>query len=167
MVNPSLAIEDDDLYRILMENTTTTTTTEMNSKPRGKNSYERRLEIPRVTPTIELEEHEQEVEKVPARKKRTSQGSGPKRIEGMERDKRGNIMKMCGVDGCEYKTGHVQTLKNHKAAKHGIGVVWFSCGLDNCEYKAKQAISIKKHKHNVHDIDVVWHHCDLCELKAK
>ena len=67
--------------------TTTTAAAETSSKPRGKTRYERRMEIPRVTPTIELEkeEHEQEAEEVPARKKR----KGPKPMEGVERDKRG------------------------------------------------------------------------------
>ena len=164
MVNPDLAIKDDDLYRIRMENTTmTTSTTEMSSKPRGKNRCERRLEIPRVTPTIELVENEQEVEEVPARKK----GVGKKRLEWVERDKQGKIIRMCGIDGCEHKNGDTTKMKKHKASKHGINMVWFSCGEDNCDYKAKHKYTSKRHKQNFHDIGVVWHHCDSCEYKAK
>ena len=57
----------------------------------------------------------------------------------------------------------------HKAAKHGIDVVWFSCDQDGCEYKAKLASSIKVHKQQVHDIDVRWQHCTEvgCDYKAK
>ena len=75
-------------------------------------------------------------------------------------------MKMCGVDGCEHK-GNTWNMKIHKAAKHGINVVWFPCGEVNCDYKAKQAGTLKRHKQFVHDIGVVWYPCDLCEYKAK
>ena len=37
-----------------------------------------------------------------------------------ERDKSGHIV-MCGIEGCEYKTGNTTSMKNHKGAKHGIG----------------------------------------------
>ncbi|GMI14350.1 hypothetical protein TrLO_g14242 [Triparma laevis f. longispina] len=57
---------------------------------------------------------------------------GRQRIDGVERDKHGEIIRMCGMAGCQYKTGHGQHMKVHKAAKHGINVVWFSCDQDNC-----------------------------------
>ncbi|GMI05541.1 hypothetical protein TrLO_g11649 [Triparma laevis f. longispina] len=37
-------------------------------------------------------------------------------------------------------------MKSHKAAKHGINVVWFSCDQDNCNFKAKSAREIKRHQ---------------------
>ncbi|GMH47578.1 hypothetical protein TrLO_g8197 [Triparma laevis f. longispina] len=78
-------------------------------------------------------------------------------IEGVERDKWGKIIRTCGVACCPYKTGKPDQLKNHKAAKHGINVVWCSCDQDNCDYKAKQASSVKNHKQDIHNIDVGWH----------
>ncbi|GMH72678.1 hypothetical protein TrST_g12103 [Triparma strigata] len=88
---------------------------------------------------------------------------------GLARDKWGNIIRTCGIAGCQYKTGNTTNMKNHKAAKHGIDVVWFSCDQDGCDYKVKQAGDLKKHKANFHDIDVNWHHCDQdgCDYKAK
>ena len=85
------------------------------------------------------------------------------------RDEWGNIIRECGIAGCQYKTGKTSDMKNHKAAKHGIDVVWFSCDQVGCDYKAKQAGNIKLHKQMVHDIDVQWHHCDQdgCDYKAK
>ena len=41
--------------------------------------------------------------------------------DGKERDRRGNIVRVCGVDGCSYKTGNMTNMGNDKAAKHGIG----------------------------------------------
>ena len=87
---------------------------------------------------------------------------------GLERDKQGKIIRTCGIAGCQYRCSS-SYMKMHKAAKHGIDVVWFFCDQDGCDYKAKQASDLKKHKQNVHDIDVRWHHCDQdgCEYKAK
>ena len=48
-------------------------------------------------------------------------------IVGVERDKWGKVIKMCGIVGCQYKTGKPDQLKSHRAVKHGINVVWFSC----------------------------------------
>ncbi|GMH55563.1 hypothetical protein TrST_g6466 [Triparma strigata] len=86
---------------------------------------------------------------------------------GLVRDKWGKIIRTCGIAGCQYKTSGTTAMKQHKAAKHGIDVVWFSC--DGCEYKAKIGRSLKIHKANVHNIDVRWHHCDQdgCDYKAK
>ncbi|GMH63744.1 hypothetical protein TrLO_g573 [Triparma laevis f. longispina] len=99
---------------------------------------------------------------VSARRKR-----GRQKIEGVERDKRGRIIRTCGIAGCQYKTGKPDQLKNHKATKHGINVVWFSCDQDNCNYKAKEAGSIKQKKRQIHNIGVVWHQCDSCDYKCK
>ena len=89
-----------------------------------------------------------------------------KRIKGVERDKRGWIIRACGIADCQYKTSMSVSMKNHKAAKHGIDVVWYSCDQDNCDYKAKRTWMIKQHK-LTHNIGVVWHQCDSCDYKAK
>ncbi|GMH92753.1 hypothetical protein TrST_g5190 [Triparma strigata] len=88
---------------------------------------------------------------------------------GLVRDKRGYIIRMCGTAGCQYKTSKTTNMKNHKAAKHGIDVVWFSCDQEGCDYKAKAASNLKQHKASVHDIDVRWHRCNQvgCDYKAK
>eukprot|EP00519_Triparma_laevis_P007661 CAMPEP_0182518698 /NCGR_PEP_ID=MMETSP1321-20130603/44709_1 /TAXON_ID=91990 /ORGANISM="Bolidomonas sp., Strain RCC1657" /LENGTH=263 /DNA_ID=CAMNT_0024726637 /DNA_START=1380 /DNA_END=2167 /DNA_ORIENTATION=+ len=65
---------------------------------------------------------------------------------GLVRDKRGNIIRVCGVAGCQYKTGVTNNMKKHKAAKHGIDVIWFSCDQDGCDYKAKHAGTLKRHE---------------------
>ena len=84
------------------------------------------------------------------------------------RDKWGNIVRTCGIVGCQYRGGS-SNMKAHKAARHGIDVVWFSCDQDGCNFKAKRADHLKGHKQNVHDIDVRWHHCDKvgCAYKTK
>ena len=66
------------------------------------------------------------------KKKEPAAASAPE-----ERDKFGQIIRMCGVDGCTYKTGHTYGMKVHKASKHNIDVVWHFCGEPGCEYKAK------------------------------
>ncbi|GMH53303.1 hypothetical protein TrST_g1261 [Triparma strigata] len=90
-------------------------------------------------------------------------------VRSLGRDKRGNIIRTCGIAGCQYKTSNTAGMKYHKAARHGIDVVWFSCDQDGCDYKAKEAGTLKAHKANVRDIDVRWHHCDQdgCDYKAK
>ncbi|GMH89722.1 hypothetical protein TrST_g9846 [Triparma strigata] len=87
---------------------------------------------------------------------------------GLVRDKWGKVIRTCGIAGCQYR-GRSSYMKTHKAAKHGIDVVWFSCDQDRCEYKAKEAGDLKRHKQMIHDIDVRWHHCDQdgCDYKAK
>ena len=51
---------------------------------------------------------------------------------------------------CDYKTEMLGNLKEHKASKHNIDIVWHYCEL--CEYKCKRARSLKEHKEYVHDI---------------
>ncbi|GMH91067.1 hypothetical protein TrST_g10009 [Triparma strigata] len=82
---------------------------------------------------------------------------------------RGQIIRTCGIAGCQYKTRRQDHMKKNKAARHGIDVVWFICDQDGCDYKAKMAGSIKVHKQMVHDIDVQWHRCDQdgCDYKVK
>ncbi|GMH81635.1 hypothetical protein TrVE_jg12563 [Triparma verrucosa] len=46
------------------------------------------------------------------------------------RDEWGKIIRTCGIAGCQYKTNFTTRMKNHKAAKHGINVIWFSCDQD-------------------------------------
>lgn len=103
---------------------------------------------------------------VSARKK----GSGRKRIEGMERDKKRRlILSTCGIAGFLYTTDRASAsnMNRHKAAKHGIYVDWFSCEQDNCDYKAKHAGTLKQYKQSTNNIGVVWHNCDSCDYKAK
>ena len=71
---------------------------------------------------------------------------GRPRVEGVERDKWENSIRTCGISGCKYKAGVTSSMKSHKAAKHGINVVWFSCNQDNCNYKAKHAGNVTQHK---------------------
>ncbi|GMH51597.1 hypothetical protein TrLO_g2522 [Triparma laevis f. longispina] len=70
-----------------------------------------------------------------------------KRPHNLERDKRGNIIRACGIVGCQYKTGLLENMQRLKASKHGINVVWFSSDQDNCDFKAnKQATSNNTNK---------------------
>ena len=89
------------------------------------------------------------------------------RIEGVERDKGGEILRTCGIADCQYKSGVSTSMNRHKAAKHGIYVDWFSCEQDNCDYKAKHAGTLKQYKQSTNNIGVVWHNCDSCDYKAK
>ena len=41
-----------------------------------------------------------------------------KNDDGKERNKWGNIIKECGIDGCTYKTGLSTDMKRHKVSKH-------------------------------------------------
>jgi len=83
----------------------------------------------------------------------------------METVKAGTSWHMCGIVGCVYKSKHSGTLKQHKAAIHGIDVKWVKC--DQCEYKCKRGSTLKTHKAFVHDISVKWFKCDQCEHKSK
>eukprot|EP00518_Triparma_eleuthera_P023343 CAMPEP_0197548268 /NCGR_PEP_ID=MMETSP1320-20131121/2436_1 /TAXON_ID=91990 /ORGANISM="Bolidomonas sp., Strain RCC2347" /LENGTH=87 /DNA_ID=CAMNT_0043108253 /DNA_START=120 /DNA_END=380 /DNA_ORIENTATION=+ len=47
-----------------------------------------------------------------------------KNDDGKERDKRGQITRVCGIAGCTFKTGNSRDMKKHKASKHGIEIVW-------------------------------------------
>ena len=40
--------------------------------------------------------------------------------DGRERNKHGHLVRMCGVNGCTFKTGGTTHMKKHKASKHGI-----------------------------------------------
>ncbi|GMH74821.1 hypothetical protein TrLO_g3394 [Triparma laevis f. longispina] len=88
-------------------------------------------------------------------------------IEGVERDKRGKIIRKFGIAWCQYETGHLVSMKYHKAAKHGINVVWFSFDQDNWDYKAKHPHNIKSHKQSIHNISAVWYQYDSCVYKSK
>lgn len=66
---------------------------------------------------------------------------------------------------CDYKTNNSSHMKQHKADKHDIDVVWYYC--DHCEYKCKRVGSLKTHKAFTHDINVVWYYCDHCDYKTK
>ncbi|GMI06096.1 hypothetical protein TrLO_g2308 [Triparma laevis f. longispina] len=90
-----------------------------------------------------------------------------KRIEVVELDKRGNIIRACGIAGCPYKAGNTGAMWRHKAAKHGTNVVWFSCDQDNCNYKSKEVGNLKSRKRHIHKKGVVWHQCNSCDYRAK
>ena len=64
-------------------------------------------------------------------------------IDGVERNKWGRILRTREIVGCQY-TGITSHMKDHKAAKHGINVVWFSWDQDNCDYKAKDVGNVKR-----------------------
>ncbi|GMH72867.1 hypothetical protein TrST_g12059 [Triparma strigata] len=87
----------------------------------------------------------------------------------LERDKWGKIIKTCRIAGCQYRTGYTSCMKSHKAAQHGIDVIWHSCDQVGCNFKAKEGNYLKKHRQFVHDIGVRWYHCDQdgCDYKAK
>jgi len=72
----------------------------------------------------------------------------------------GRTWRACGFGGCVYRTKNGPSkLKQHKAAIHGIDIVWHDCPELGCEYKAKEKEkgSIKQHRADVHDIGVTWH----------
>mmetsp|Transcript_12764 Transcript_12764/g.23345 ORF Transcript_12764/g.23345 Transcript_12764/m.23345 type:complete len:273 (+) Transcript_12764:371-1189(+) len=125
--------------------------------------HDKQTDVVRTTPTCLVVEKEK-VTVTEGKKKKM----GGQKIEGMERDEKGQIIVACGIAGCQYK-GRLTNVKNHKAAKHGIDVVWHRCDQEGCTYKAKQASNLKQHKQNVHDINVKWHYCDEvgCFYKAK
>jgi len=60
-------------------------------------------------------------------------------------------------------------MKQHKANRHDIGVVWFRCDESDCDFKAKEKAHLTRHKANRHDIGVVWFRCDEsdCDFKGK
>ena len=45
----------------------------------------------------------------------------------VERDKRGQIIKACGIGDCKYRTGSSGELKRHRANRHDIDVTWYPC----------------------------------------
>jgi hypothetical protein len=85
---------------------------------------------------------------------------------------------LCGVDGCDAKAKFASHIKQHRADKHNLDVVWHDCASPaktnppclrltppnppplstgdqvNCDYKAKTAGHIKRHKAYKHDLDV-------------
>ena len=64
-------------------------------------------------------------------------------VKGVERDKWGHTIRTCGIADYQYMIGKTEHMKKHKAAKHGINVVWFPSGEDNCGYRAKLKGSLK------------------------
>mmetsp|Transcript_14079 Transcript_14079/g.28750 ORF Transcript_14079/g.28750 Transcript_14079/m.28750 type:complete len:129 (+) Transcript_14079:231-617(+) len=109
---------------------------------------------------------------------RSGNGNGTVRVsevvwkndDGKERDKRGQIIKVCGIDGCTYKTGITTHMKKHKASKHGIEAVWKNddgkerdkrgsiirmCGISGCTYKTENSTNLKNHKASKHGIEAV------------
>ena len=88
-----------------------------------------------------------------------------KKNDGKERDKQGRIVKVCGIDGCTYKTGRTTNMKSHKASKHGMEGLWDNddgkerdkqgriirvCGIDGCTYKTGYMVHMKQHKASKH-----------------
>ena len=60
-------------------------------------------------------------------------------------------------------------LKQHKAAIHGIDIVWHACPELGCECRAKENSNIKQHRADLHNIGVAWHECPEpnCSHKTK
>ena len=60
-------------------------------------------------------------------------------------------------------------MRRHKAAMHGIDVVWYKCDIPLCEYQAKEQAAVKRHKAAKHGINVVWFNCDVegCRYQSK
>ena len=105
--------------------------------------HDKQTDVVRTTPTG-LEEKEK-VTVTEGKKKKI----GGQKIEGMERDEKGQIIVACGIAGCQYK-GRLTNVKNHKAAKHGIDVIWYRCDQEGCTYKAKQASNLRMHMKRKH-----------------
>ena len=108
------------------------------------------------------------------RGKRRGRG-GSARLEGVERDKWGKIIRMCGIDGCTYKTGITWQMKRHKVSKHGIeavrntddgkerdkwGYIIKVCGIAGCTFKTGHTTLMKQHKASKHGIEAVWKNDD-------
>ena len=65
--------------------------------------------------------------------------------------------------------GRSDNMRRHKAAMHGIDVVWYKCDIPLCEYQAKEQAAVKRHKAAKHGINVVWFNCDVegCRYQSK
>ena len=55
--------------------------------------------------------------------------------KGVERDKRGQIIKDCGIGDCPYRTGSSGELKRHRANRHDIDVTWYPCDQPGCNFR--------------------------------
>lgn len=98
-------------------------------------------------------------------------GAGPSRMVKnckVEKDKFGDIIKTCGVNGCTHRTGN-RNMKRHWSDAHNIDVVWHYCGIGDCKYKAKTFGNAKQHKALVHGLNRKWFYCRIngCEYKTK
>ena len=87
------------------------------------------------------------------------------------RDKRGNIIRVCEVDRCLCKTGHVTNMTQQKASKHNIeyvrkmpddgkerdkrGNIIRMCGVFGCSYKTGNTGNMARHKARKHNIEYV------------
>ena len=80
-----------------------------------------------------------------------------------KRDKWGRVVRMCGIEGCSYKTGRTQSMDKHKARMHNIGEYVIKilndgkernkwgrivrvCGIDGCSFKTGHSTAMKNHK---------------------
>ena len=64
-------------------------------------------------------------------------GAGPSRMVKnckVEKDKFGDIIKTCGVNGCTHRTGN-RNMKRHWSDAHNIDVVWHYCGIGDCKVR--------------------------------
>eukprot|EP00519_Triparma_laevis_P001665 CAMPEP_0182509484 /NCGR_PEP_ID=MMETSP1321-20130603/26924_1 /TAXON_ID=91990 /ORGANISM="Bolidomonas sp., Strain RCC1657" /LENGTH=280 /DNA_ID=CAMNT_0024715765 /DNA_START=120 /DNA_END=958 /DNA_ORIENTATION=+ len=102
------------------------------------------------------------------------------------RDKGKRIIKLCGINGCQYKTGVSTNMRGHKHSIHKIpkelvpenarlkgdrdkyGIIK-TCNVDGCGYRSGHSQSMKNHKAGKHGINVVWFNCEEpgCEYRAK
>ena len=114
--------------------------------------------------------------------KRKRYGPAPLQAR-LGRDKRDVIIRMCGVDGCSYKTAHTVSIANHKASKHNIefvrkipndgkqrdkwGRIIRACGINRCSYKTELMNHMGTQKAAKYGINVTWHSCLTCNYKSK
>ena len=75
----------------------------------------------------------------------------------------------CDIEGCNFATTTLGSLKQHKMHKHSIGVTWFYCNQERCNYRAKSRCNLQSHVREVHGIGTKWYYCgiDNCTHKAK
>jgi len=85
------------------------------------------------------------------------------RYTEIERDNKGRIVKVCGINGCIFK-GHSIDINYHRQEGHGVDVFgdgkerdrWGRiikvCGVDGCEYRTGD--SMKNHKVSKHGIGI-------------
>jgi ssDNA-binding Zn-finger/Zn-ribbon topoisomerase 1 len=76
---------------------------------------------------------------------------------------------LCNQPDCDFRTKETGTLKQHKANKHDMNVVWHLCNQPDCDFKAKHASDLRQHEANKHNIDITWRLCNQpgCNFKSK
>jgi len=83
------------------------------------------------------------------------------------RDKWGGVIRMCGIDGCMYKSGVASHMERHRVSKHGFQANWHKsedgkerdkwgnvltmCMVNGCTFKGTATV-MKAHKAGKHNI---------------